>query len=128
MDPISDLLIRIKNSQKAGLETLEMPFSKIKFAVAKILAQEGFISGVERKGSKVKERLEVILKYEQGVPAIQDLKRVSKPGQRHYIKTEKIKAIKQGYGTAIISTSQGLMTDKEAKKKRLGGEVLCEIW
>jgi len=128
MDPISDLLIRIKNAQKAGQETLEMPFSKIKFAMAKILVQEGFLSGAEKKGSKAKERLEVGLKYEGGAPAIQDLKRASRPGQRRYVKTENIKAIKQGYGLAIISTSQGLMTNKEAKKKRLGGEVLCEVW
>ncbi len=128
MDPISDLLIRIKNAQKTGHESLELSYSKIKFNIAKILEREGFIAGVERKGQKNKEKLQLNLKYIQGVPAIQDLRRVSKSGQRIYITTQKIKRVQQGYGMAIISTSQGLMTDKEAKSKKLGGEILCEVW
>jgi len=128
MDPIADLLNRIKNAQHVKHETVDMPFSKAKFAIAKILEQEKFLAGVERKGPKLKERLELKLKYNQGQPAIQDLRRVSRLGQRRYIKAEKIKPVKQGYGLAIISTSAGLLTDKEAKKKRLGGEIICEIW
>jgi small subunit ribosomal protein S8 len=128
MDPVSDLLIRIKNAQGAGRESLELPYSKIKFNIAKILEREGFLAGVERKGPKAKERLQLNLKYVQGAPTIQDLRRVSKIGQRIYTSAHKIKRVKQGYGLAIISTSQGLMTDKEAKQKKLGGEILCEIW
>ncbi len=128
MDPIADLLNRIKNAQHSKHETVDMPFSKAKFAIAKILEQEKFLAGVERKGPKLKERLELKLKYNQDQPAIQDLRRVSHLGQRRYIKAEKIKPVKQGYGLAVISTSSGLMTDKEAKKKGIGGEIIFEIW
>lgn len=128
MDSISDLLIRIKNAQSAGHESLELPYSKFKFNIAKILEREGFLASVEQKGQKTKERLQLNLKYVQGAPAIQDLRRISKAGQRIYVPAQKIKRVKQGYGIAIISTSQGLMTDKEAKGKKLGGEILCEIW
>ena len=128
MDPIADLLVRIKNAQAAGREATEAPFSKVKFAIAKILEKEGFIVKVEKKGIKSKEKLEIKLKYNQGIAAIQDLKRISRPGQRIYVNAQKLKLVKQGYGLAIISTSHGLMTDREAKKKKLGGEVLCEVW
>lgn len=128
MDPISDFINRIKNAQKAGHEKLEISFSNMKFELAKVLSKENFIGPVERKGAKAKEKLEIFLKYENGAPAIQEAKRVSKPGQRIYGSSDKIKPVKQGYGLAIISTSRGLMTDKEARKQKLGGEILCEIW
>jgi len=128
MDPIADLLIRIKNAQSTGCELVELPFSKVKFAVSKILEKEGFLAKVEKRVSKNKEKLELKLKYNEKMPAIQNLKRVSKSGQRVYIKSEKIRPVRQGYGLVIISTSQGLMTGKEARKKRLGGEIICEIW
>jgi len=128
MDQIADLLVRIKNAQASGHPSVEVPFSKVKMAMAKILEQEGLFGRVEKKGLKSKEKIEIILKYDQGVPVINDLKRISKLGQRIYVSSDKIRAVKQGYGLAIISTSQGLMTDKEAKKKNLGGEVLCQIW
>jgi len=128
MDPIADLLVSIKNAQSIGHETVETPFSKVKFAIVKILEKEGFLGGTEKKGAKNKEKLEIRLKYDKGVPAIQGLKRVSKPGRRIYVAAQKLKLVKQGYGIAIVSTSQGLMSDKEAKKKRLGGEIICEIW
>lgn len=128
MDPIADLLIRIKNAQGAGRETVEAPFSRVKFAIAKIMEAEGFIKSVEKKGAKNKEKLEIALKFNQGVGAIADLKRVSSPGQRAYAPAAKLKPIKQGYGLAIISTSQGIMSDKDARKKKIGGEVLCYIW
>jgi len=128
MDPIADLLVRIKNAQASSHESVEIPFSKAKLAIAKILEKEGFVGLVEKKGLKNKEKIEIILKYDQGVPAISELKRVSKPGQRIYISSEKVRSVKQGYGRAIISTSQGLMTDKEAKKNKVGGEILCQVW
>ncbi len=128
MDPISDALTRIKNAQLAGRETLEIPFSKVKFEMAKIMEREGFLAQVEKKGVKDKQNLILKLKYNQGTPAIQDLRRVSKLSRRVYIRAAEIKPVKQGYGLAIISTSRGLLTAKEAKKNKLGGEILCEIW
>jgi len=128
MDPIADLLTRIKNAQTIGHEVIEAPFSKVKFAIAKILIQNGFLAAAEKKGVKGKEKLEIKLKYEGKEPAIQASRRISKPGQRIYKDVAKIKPIRQGYGMAIISTSQGLMTDKEARQNKLGGEVLFEIW
>ena len=128
MDPIADLLVRIKNAQAAGRETTEAPFSRVKLAIAQILETEKFIDKVEKKGTKNNEKLEIKLRYDQGVGAIGGIKRISKPGQRAYAPSEKIKPVKQGYGLAIISTSQGIMSGKEARKKRIGGEVLCEVW
>jgi small subunit ribosomal protein S8 len=128
MDPISDFINRIKNAQRAGHEKMEVSFSNIKFELAKILNQENLIGQIERKGVKSKEKMEIVLKYEEGAPAIREVKRVSKPGQRIYRSNDQIKPVKQGYGLAIVSTSRGLMTDKDARKQKLGGEVLCEIW
>lgn len=128
MDPISDLLNRIKNAQRAGQVETEIPFSKVKFELAKILAKEGFLESLEKKGQKGKERILVRLKYDQGVGAIQDLKRISRPGQRIYKGNKEIRSVRQGYGFSVISTSKGLMTDKEARKNKLGGEIFCEIW
>ncbi len=128
MDPIADLLIRIKNSQAAGRETVEAPYSGVKLAIAKILEAEGFVDKVERKGSKNKEKLEIRLRYNQGIGAISGARRISRPGQRAYAPAIKLKPVKQGYGLAIVSTSQGIISGKEARRKKIGGEVLCEIW
>ncbi|TSC53039.1 MAG: ribosomal protein S8 [Parcubacteria group bacterium LiPW_39] len=128
MDPIADTLNRIKNAQKVGREVIEIPFSKVKFELAKIMEREEFLEKVEKKGIKTKQVLVLKLKYRQGVPAIDDLRRLSKPSRRLYIGFAEIKPVKQGYGVAIISTSRGLMTDKEARKAGLGGELVCEIW
>lgn len=127
-DPISDMLIRIKNAQKAGNLTVEIPYSSFKFELAKILAQEGFIGAVEEKGKKVTRKIQINLKYEAGAPAISDIVRKSKPSRRIYLGKDKIHTVKQGTGRAIISTSRGLMTEKEARKAGLGGEFICEIW
>ena len=128
VDPISDMLIRIKNAQAVSRQTVNIPFSKIKFSLAKVLEKEGLIEAITTRGRKIKKIIEIKLKYEKGQPVIEEIKRVSKPGQRIYLKKSQVKPIRQGYGLSIISTSQGLMTNKEAKKKGLGGEVLCEIW
>jgi small subunit ribosomal protein S8 len=128
MDPIADMLNQIRNAQVVGHSTCEIPFSNLKYEIAKILAKNGFIEKVEKKRRKVKKSIEITLKYENKTPAISGLKRISKPGQRIYSDFRKIKKVKGGYGIAIISTSKGLMTDKEARKQKLGGEVLCEIW
>ncbi|MBL7155271.1 MAG: 30S ribosomal protein S8 [Candidatus Portnoybacteria bacterium] len=128
VDPISDMLIRIKNAQAVSHQTVNVPFSKIKFNLAKVLEKEGLIEAITTQGRKIKKIIEIKLKYEKAQPAIKEIKRISKPGQRIYLKKSQVKPIRQGYGLAIISTSQGLMTNKEAKKKGLGGEILCEIW
>lgn len=128
MDVISDMLIRIKNAQAVLKPTVEIPFSNLKYEIAKILAKNGFIEGLEKKGRKTKRIIEITLKYHDKVPAISGLKRISKPGQRIYLNFKEMRKVKGGYGLAILSTSKGLMTDKEARKQKLGGEVLFEIW
>ncbi len=128
MDPISDMLIRIKNAQAVLHPTVEIPFSNFKYELAKILAKNGFIGTVEKKGRKTKKYIEIALKYKEGIRAISGLRKVSKPGQRIYTNFKKIRKVKGGYGMAIISTPKGLMTDREAKKQKLGGEIVCEIW
>ncbi|NCO80282.1 30S ribosomal protein S8 [bacterium] len=127
-DPASDMLIAIKNAQAVLKETVEIPFSNLKYEIAKILEKNGFIAKVEKKGKKMKKLIEITLKYDNKRPAISGLKKISKPGQRIYKKAKELKPVKGGYGIAIISTSKGLMTNKEARKQKLGGEVLCEIW
>ncbi|MBU1136876.1 30S ribosomal protein S8 [Patescibacteria group bacterium] len=127
-DPISDMLTRIRNSQAVCHETVTIPFSKIKFEIAKVLEKEGFIDSVETKGKKVKKTIEVGLKYKDGAPAIAAIKRVSKPGQRIYVKKNEVKSVREGYGISIISTSRGVMTNKEARENNLGGEVICQVY
>lgn len=129
-DPIADMLNRIRNAQTVSHLTVEVPFSNLKYEIAKILEENGFIEKVEKKGRKTKRTIEIVLKYHDKTPAILGLKRVSKPGQRIYLDSTQIKKVKDGYGMAIISTSKGggLMTDKEARKQKIGGEVICEVW
>jgi len=107
---------------------VDIPFSNLKYEIAKILEREGFIEKVEKKGKKAKRIIEIILKYQDKIPKITGLKRISKPGQRIYLPVKKIKKVREGYGITIISTSKGLMANKEARKHKLGGEVICEIW
>ena len=125
VDPISDMLTRIRNAQKAEHKSVIMPLSKIKLEIAKILKKEGYIEELKKSDKKEKKLLEIDLKYPV---AINEIKRISKPGQRVYIKADKIKPVKNGYGISIISTPKGLMTGKEARKASLGGEVLLEVW
>lgn len=127
-DPISDMIIRITNAQAVLRPTVSIPFSNFKYEIAKILEKEGLIEKVEEKGKKVKKIIDITLKYHNKEPIISGLKRVSKPGQRIYIEAKEIKKIKGGYGLAIISTSKGLMTNKEARKQKLGGEIIFEVW
>ena len=128
-DPIADMLNRIRNAQAVLKETVDIPISNLRYEVAKILEKGGFVSGVEKKGKKAKKVIEITLKYNEKIPVISGLKRISKPGQRIYKRAKELKPVKGGYGIAIISTSKGgLMTDKEARKQKLGGEVICEIW
>lgn len=127
-DPIADMLTRIRNAQKVKLSEVLIPFSKIKFTLAKILEREGFVAKVSETKNFPK-KIKIILKYDsEKNPVIHELKRISKPGQRIYTKASEISKVLGGLGIAIISTSRGLMTTKEAKKRKLGGEILCQIW
>src|SRR3989338_8142098 len=126
-DPISDMLTRIRNAASVRKETAAIPYSKMKFAIAKILGREGYVKGVEVKEEGAKKPMKITLKYEGRRPAFELLKRVSTPGRRVYKKTHDLPAILSGFGISIISTPNGLMTHKEAHSRRLGGEVICEI-
>lgn len=124
-DPISDMLTRIRNAGKAGHKTVDIPLSKLKLEIAKVLKKEGYIGDFKKLGKGSKKFIEINLKY----PAvIGTIKRISKPGQRIYLKASEIPYVRNGYGISVISTPKGLMTGKEARKARLGGEVLLEIW
>ena len=127
-DPISDMLTRIRNAQAVSHQTVSIPFSKLKLNLAEILEKAGVISEALVQGKKVDKIIKIKLRYENGKSIISNLKRISKQGQRIYIKKDELRPIRQGYGLSIISTSRGLMTNTEARKKGLGGEVLCEIW
>ena len=129
-DPIADMLTRIRNAQVAKHDTVEMPSSKAKKAIAKILLEEGYIKSVDNINDGVQGVLKITLKYVNGkqTPVIAGLKRISKPGLRVYAKCEELPKVLGGLGIAIISTGKGLMTDKEARKNELGGEVLAYIW
>jgi len=127
-DPISDFLTRIRNAQSAGHETVTLPGSRIKFAIAKVLQKEGYLSGVKEMIDGQKKTLEVVLKYDGKIPSIRSVKRISKPGCRVYRKSSELKRVLSGQGVAILSTSAGIMTNNEARRRKLGGEVLCEIY
>ena len=127
-DPIADMVNVIRNAQKVNKPTVEVLFSNIKFEIAKILEKEGFIEKVEKKGKKTKKSIEITLKFEDKVPAISGTKMISKPGQRIYSSYKDLRQVRDGYGVSIISTSKGLMTNKEARKQKIGGEIICKIW
>ena len=129
-DPISDLLSRIRNAHLAKHDRLDVPVSKLKLEICKLLKEEGFIKNfrvVESSGPTA--TLRVFLRYSaEGVPVINYLERVSKPGRRVYRGADEIKPVRNGLGLGIVSTSQGLLTDTQARERRVGGELLCEIW
>lgn len=128
-DPVADMLIRIKNAYLAGKKTVIIPYSKVKESIANVLVANGYITSfVKKETPTLQGELEVVLTYKGKQPAVTDVKRISKPGRRSYSNVEKIPKTLGGYGVTIISTSQGVMSDKDAKKKNIGGEVLCQIW
>lgn len=130
-DPIADMLTRIRNANMVSLTSVEMPSSKLKVELAKLLKSEGYVEDyavVEKEGTSFKT-LKITLKYdEKSKPVISNLKRVSRPGLRNYCKAKDIPQVLGGMGIAIISTSKGLLTDRKAKKENVGGEVLCYIY
>ena len=129
-DPIADMLTRIRNGLQAGHETVDVPASKVKVEIARILKQEGFINGYSVAGETAKEKtITIELKYgPDNQKVITGLKRISKPGLRVYAKGDNVPRVLNGLGVAIISTSKGLMTDRDARKNNLGGEVVAYVW
>lgn len=128
-DPIADMLTRLRNASLVRKAEVRMPHSRVKEALAKVLSREGYIGEVSRDEKEGMPELVVRLRYdEQQKPAIRGITRVSKPGQRIYVPKKKIPRIQQGLGTAVLSTPQGLLTDREARKQGVGGEILCTIW
>ena len=126
-DPIADMLTRIRNGQKARKLSVLMPASTAKEAVAKVLKDEGYIIGFSTDGEGVKKQLSVELKYFEGLPVIETIQRTSKPGLRIYRGKEELPKVLGGLGVAIVSTSAGVMSDRQAREKGIGGEVICVV-
>ena len=128
-DPIADFLTRIRNGQSAGLRVVKMPSSNTKVAVSQILKDQGYIHDFKVEEVAPQNVLKVALKYnkETKVPAIREIKRISKPGLRQYSSSTELPRVKNGLGIAVVSTSKGLMTEKQARKENIGGEVICTV-
>jgi small subunit ribosomal protein S8 len=128
-DPIADMLTRIRNAQRASHELVNIPSSKLKINVAKVLKSEGYIKNFRIISDGQHRFIRIFLKYDkEGVAIIEGIKRVSKPGCRVYAGNDRIPKVLNGYGINILSTSKGLMTDNEARKTEIGGEILCAVW
>jgi len=129
MDRIADMLTRIRNAQMAGIEKIEMPASKVLLSMAELLKDEGYLGAVKAYNHKGHRFLRVTLRYDdEAKPIIREIKRISKSGRRVYVGADELPRVKNGYGVAIISTSQGIMTDKKARSAQVGGEVLCTVF
>ncbi|MBI3715002.1 MAG: 30S ribosomal protein S8 [Betaproteobacteria bacterium] len=126
-DPIADMLTRIRNAQQSEKVDTTMPSSKVKVAIAKVLKDEGYIEGFDVRSVEGKSELNISLKYYAGKPVIEKIERISRPGLRVYRGREDIKPVMNGLGVAIVSTSQGVMTDRKARATGVGGEVLCIV-
>lgn len=127
-DPIADMINRIKNAQTVSKEMVRVPYSSLKYEIAKILEKKGWVGKIDKKGKIPNKTIEIELKYDDGDPIISGVKRVSSPGQRIYNSSYEIRRVKDGLGMSVVSTSKGLMSNKEAKREKQGGEVLFEIW
>lgn len=127
-DPISDMLIRIKNASRVGHESVVVPFSELKLAIAELLVREGYLSSAVKRGKKVRKSLALGIVYKGTTPALTEVKRISKPSRRVYVHAKDIRTVRQGEGLLILSTPNGLMTGSEAHKNHVGGEALFSIW
>jgi len=127
-DPIADLLTRIRNACMAGLRTVDVPTSLMKNRILDVLKKEGYINGFQTVEDAKYPTTRIYIKYYKYKPVIQKLKRVSKPGLRTYVKSSDIKRVRGGLGISILSTPQGVMTGREARKKKVGGEIIAQIW
>ncbi len=128
IDPIIDMLNQIRNAGAVKKSEVSVSFSNLKYEVAKVLMQEGFVGEVKKSAKGKNKIMKIGLKYDNGIFVISGLRRISKPGQRIYGKAMEIKRVRGGYGISVVSTPKGLMTNKAARKQKLGGEVLLEIW
>jgi small subunit ribosomal protein S8 len=127
-DKISDFITRIRNAGAAGHKTVEAPYSNLKKAIAGILKDNGYIADYEKVENGVQSTIKLTLKYYNKQPVIRELKRVSKPGRRVYVPSDQLPRVRNSLGTAIISTSRGVLSDKQARKLNVGGEVLITVW
>ena len=128
-DPIADMLTRIRNAAMARHDRTELPASNLKLAVAKILKDEGYIADVQSSGEGPQRKLTIVLKYGRDrQSAIDGIRRVSRPGRRVYVQHDRIPRVLSGLGISILSTSRGLVSDRDARRLKLGGELLCEVW
>src|SRR5262245_16933838 len=128
IDPISDMLTRIRNAQRALLPTVEVPHSRLKESIANILKKEGYVADIAVEGKTFKKTLKLKLKYQGKKSVIEGLQRVSRPGLRHYVGATEIPRVRGGLGVAVMSTPEGVMTGTTARRKNLGGELLCYVW
>ena len=128
VDPIGDMITRIRNAQLRALNNVTIPGSKFRAKILEVLKQEGYIANYKVSSENKKETLKVDLKYSNGLPVIKDIKRVSKPGRRIYAKAGSIAKIQNGLGLAIVSTSMGIMSDNDARTKNIGGEIICRVF
>ena len=126
-DPISDMLARIRNAARARLPAAEMPHSRLKESIAHIFKSEGYVTEVKVEGGTIKT-MKVGLKYQGRKSVIEGLRRVSRPGLRHYVGADNIARVRAGLGVSVVSTSEGVMTGVQAKRKNLGGELICYVW
>ena len=127
-DPIGDMITRIRNAQLRALSNVSIPSSKFRIKILEVLKQEGYIANYKISLEEKKETLQVDLKYNNGLPVIKEIKRVSKPGRRIYAKASSIVKIQNGLGLAIVSTSMGIMSDNDARTKNIGGEIICRVF
>jgi small subunit ribosomal protein S8 len=130
-DPIADMLARVRNAAMAQHASTRLPASKVKHHIAQILKAEGYVSDVRMEESPITKRMEIVvaLKYDRDRScAFQGIRRVSRPGRRVYVRYDRIPRVLSGLGTSILSTSQGMMTDSEARRRKVGGELVCEVW
>ena len=126
-DPIADLLTRIRNAQLAGHEDVDVPHSKLKVEIVRVLQEEGYINSYQVV-ERTRRVVQISLKYSKGVPVIEEIKRISRPGLRIYKDSDSVPSINGGLGIAIVSTNRGVMTDRKARKDGVGGEVLCTVF
>jgi small subunit ribosomal protein S8 len=127
-DPISDLIVRIKNASDSKKSVISLPYSSVKESIAHVLEKGGYVTSVEQKGKKIDKTLEIGLSYIQGEPRVHGVLRISKPSRRIYQKARDIRIFKSGYGSTVFSTPKGILLDVEAKKLKVGGEALFKIW
>ncbi len=127
-DPIADMLTRLRNAVAVKKSEVVLPFSSVKFSIAKLLEAEHYIKKAEKIEITARPHIRVELKYENGRPALNHLKRISKPGQKIYVNKENVPRVLNGFGLAIVSTSKGIMSSKQARQDKIGGELMCEIW